>query len=109
MRRWFLALVIAMLCLAAYAPLRAQTADRATAPAPAPTPAPTESDNPWAFEEDEAPVETWQQLLANQAVDIGLFTAFAALALTSFFRKSVRLKYVTLVAAVGYLGIYKSQ
>ena len=35
--------------------------------------------------------------------------AFAALALISFFRKSVGLKYVTLVAAVAYLGIYKSQ
>src|SRR3954470_22234614 len=31
-----------------------------------------------------------------------------ALALVSFFRKSVRLKYVTFVAAVGYLGFTKS-
>ena len=31
------------------------------------------------------------------------------LAFVSFFRKSVRLKYVTLVAAVLYLGFYKSQ
>ena len=38
-----------------------------------------------------------------------MFVAFAALALTSFFRKSVNLKYVTLVAAVAYLGVYKSQ
>ena len=64
--------------------------------------------NPWGFEED-APVETWQQIVGSQAVDLVLFAAFAALALTSFFRKSVRLKYVTLVAAVAYLGIYKSQ
>src|SRR5262245_14469280 len=28
--------------------------------------------------------------------------------MVSFFRKSVRLKYVTLMAAVGYLGFYKS-
>ena len=42
----------------------------------------------WEFEEVEA-VETWQQLLSSQALDIGLFAAFAALALTSFFRKSV--------------------
>ena len=69
-----------------------------------------QAENPWQFEEeDEAPVETWRQLVTDQAVDIGLFAAFAALALTSFFRKSVRLKYVTLVAAVAYLGIYKSQ
>ena len=38
-----------------------------------------------------------------------MFAAFATLALISFFRKSVKLKYVTLVAAVAYLGIYKSQ
>ena len=62
----------------------------------------------WEFEEVEV-VETWQQLLSSQALDIGLFVAFAALALTSFFRKSVKLKYVTLIAALGYLGIYKSQ
>ena len=66
-------------------------------------------DNPWAFDEDDEPVEMWQQLVADQAVDLGLFAGFATLALTSFFRKSVNLKYVTLVAAVGYLGVYKSQ
>jgi len=64
--------------------------------------------NQWEFE-DEVGVETWQQLVSSQAVDLVLFAAFAVLALTSFFRKSVPLKYVTLVAAVGYLGIYKSQ
>ncbi len=69
----------------------------------------TEPDDPWEFEEDDEPVETWQQLVTDQALDLGLFAAFAGLALTSFFRKSVGLKYVTLVAAVAYLGIYKSQ
>ena len=64
--------------------------------------------NQWEFEE-EVVVETWQQLVSSQAVDLALFAAFAVLALTSFFRKSVPLKYVTLVAAVGYLGVYKSQ
>ena len=64
--------------------------------------------NPWQFE-DAAPVETWTHIVGGQAIDLALFAAFAALALTSFFRKSVRLKYVTLVAAVVYLGIYKSQ
>ena len=67
------------------------------------------ADDPWNFEDEEEPVETWQQIVRSQAVDIGLFAAFAALALTSFFRKSVQLKYVTLVAAVAYLGVYKSQ
>ena len=65
--------------------------------------------NPWEFEEDKAAVETWRQIVAGQAVDLAMFAAFAALALVSFFRKSVRLKYVTLVAAVVYLGVYKSQ
>ena len=38
-----------------------------------------------------------------------LFAAFIVLALVSFFRKSVALKYVTFVAAVAYLGFSKSQ
>jgi NosR/NirI family nitrous oxide reductase transcriptional regulator len=52
--------------------------------------------------------ETWGELLGPQAVDLTLLAAFIALALVSFFRKSVRWKYVALVAAVGYLGFYKS-
>jgi NosR/NirI family nitrous oxide reductase transcriptional regulator len=52
--------------------------------------------------------ETWGELLGPQALDLTLLAAFIALALVSFFRKSVRLKYVALVAAVGYLGFYKS-
>ena len=63
--------------------------------------------DPWGFEETE--VETWATLLQDQAGDLALFIAFAALALVSFFRKSVALKYVTLVAAVAYLGFAKSQ
>ena len=53
-------------------------------------------------------VEGWQEILRPQALDLALFAAFAALALVSFFRKSVALKYVTFVAAVGYLGFTKS-
>ncbi len=53
-------------------------------------------------------VEGWREILQPQALDLVLFTAFIALALVSFFRKSVALKYVTLVAAVGYLGFTKS-
>jgi NosR/NirI family transcriptional regulator, nitrous oxide reductase regulator len=53
-------------------------------------------------------VETWGEILGPQWLDLTLFTAFFVLALVSFFRKSVRLKYVTLVAAVGYLGFWKS-
>jgi polyferredoxin len=72
-------------------------------------PAPASTDNPWQFADDAAPVETWRDIIRSQAADILLFVAFAALALVSFFRKSVRLKLVTLVASVAYLGFYKSQ
>ena len=53
-------------------------------------------------------VETWGEILGPQWLDLTLFTAFLVLALVSFFRKSVRLKYVTFIAAVGYLGFWKS-
>jgi len=53
-------------------------------------------------------VETWQDVLGPQAVDLALLITFGALALVSFFRKSRRLKYATLVFAVAYLGFYKS-
>ncbi len=62
----------------------------------------------WEFE-DEEETETWSALLQDQALDLSLFVAFATLALVSFFRKSAALKYVTLVAAVAYLGFAKSQ
>jgi polyferredoxin len=52
---------------------------------------------------------TFFELVADQAWDIGLFTAFATLAMVSFLRKSVPLKYATLVVAVLYMGVYKSQ
>jgi NosR/NirI family nitrous oxide reductase transcriptional regulator len=54
-------------------------------------------------------VDTWRDILGPQAVDLALLAAFVALALVSFFRKSVRLKYVTLAAAVGYMGFVKSR
>ena len=54
-------------------------------------------------------VETWPDILGPQALDLALLIAFVALALVSFFRKSVRLKYVTFAAAVGYMGFVKSR
>ena len=66
------------------------------------------TDDLWQFD-DEDEVETWGTLLKDQALDLGFFTAFAGLALVSFFRKSVALRYVTLVVAVIYLGFTKSQ
>ncbi len=53
--------------------------------------------------------EGWREILGPQILDLALLTAFVALALIGFFRKSVRLKYVTLVAAVGYMGFVKSR
>jgi len=52
--------------------------------------------------------ETWGEILRPQALDLAFLTAFIAFALVSFFRKSVALKYVALVAAVGYMGFVKS-
>ena len=74
--------------------------------APAGGPAPSSWDFP---DEEEESQPTWQEDARAQARDIALVTAFTVLAFTSFFRKSRPLKYVTLVAAVGYLGFYKSQ
>ncbi len=53
-------------------------------------------------------VEGWREILQPQLLDIVLLAAFMTLALVSFFRKSVALKYVTFIAAVGYLGFTKS-
>lgn len=92
------------------APVLAQEAQPPVEQAPVEQ-APVEelADDPWGFEDEEEAQPTLAELARNQAWDIGLFTAFAVLAMVSFFRKSEALKIVTLVAAVGYLGLYKSQ
>ena len=59
-------------------------------------------------DEDEA-IPSWTEDLKDQAVDLAMFTAFATLALVSFFRKSERLKWITMAAAVLYLGFARSQ
>ena len=63
----------------------------------------------WNFDDLDEADPTLLELAADQAWDIGLFAAFATLAMVSFLRKSVPLKYATLVASVLYMGIYKSQ
>jgi NosR/NirI family nitrous oxide reductase transcriptional regulator len=63
----------------------------------------------WNFDEEEEAVPTFMEEARVQAVDIAAVSAFLVLAFVSFFRKSERLKVVTLVAAVAYLGFYKSQ
>ena len=57
---------------------------------------------------DAAAAESWRDILAPQIVDLSLLAIFIAFALTSFFLKNKRLKYVALVIAVGYMGFYKS-
>jgi polyferredoxin len=79
---------------------------------PAETASPADQPPPadlWDFPDEELDVPTPADNLRAQALDIGLFVAFAVLALVSFFRKSVGLKYVTLAASVVYLGFLKSQ
>ncbi len=68
------------------------------------------ADDLWDFPEDEdEQVPTWSELVAPQVLDLVLFAGFSILALVGFFRKSVALKYVTLVASVVYLGAMRSQ
>ena len=62
----------------------------------------------WNFEEEEEDAPTWADDIRAQTLDIAMVAGFSVLAFVSFFRKSVRLKYVTLVAAVLFLGFYKS-
>ena len=68
-----------------------------------------EGDDAWSFGDEEEEAETWGALLRDQAADLVFFTGFAALVMVGFFRKSVPLKYVTLAAAVAYMGFTKSQ
>ena len=70
---------------------------------------PAPAGDPWGFEEEAGEVSQWREIVETQAVDMGAFTAFATLALVSFFRKSRLLKVATLMVSVAYLGFYKSQ
>ena len=67
------------------------------------------SSDTWQFADEDEQTPGWRETLRGQVWDLLSFAAFIALALVSFFRKSVRLKYVALVAAVLYLGFAKSQ
>jgi len=63
--------------------------------------------DPWGFDDVQA-VETWQDILRPQALDLLVVSAFIVFALISFFRKSVPLKYAALALAVAYMGLRKS-
>lgn len=64
----------------------------------------------WNFEDDEEDDEpSLAEDIRAQTTDLVLVGGFLVLAFVSFFKKSKPLKYVALVAAVGYLGFSKSQ
>lgn len=65
--------------------------------------------DPWNFEDDDLAVPSWSQDISDQAFDLVMLAVFSTLALVSFFRKSAVLKWITMIAAVGYLGIMRSQ
>jgi polyferredoxin len=72
----------------------------------------TELDDVWGFEDDDGEADSVPTLIddiRDQAFDLVAFAAFATLALVSFFRKSERLKWITMGVAVLYLGFYRSQ
>jgi NosR/NirI family nitrous oxide reductase transcriptional regulator len=99
-RRHFLIALSLSLLVAAAAPRTMLFAQAPAQPA---------AEGGWTFKEDEEAAPTWGDDIRAQALDIAAVAAFSVLAFVSFFRKSVRLKYISLVAAVLYLGFYKSQ
>jgi polyferredoxin len=109
-------LLTLLLVLAAWTPGRAQ--DLAGRSEDRPLPSQVEADlqrqEPtkgagWNFDEEDEDVPTWAEDIRAQALDLLAVGAFIAFAFVSFFRKSVPLKYATLVGAVVFLGFYKSQ
>ena len=101
--------------VASLAPVASEGASQTSIAAPAesagqparPAAASSSGQDPWGFE-DEQTVETWSDILRSQALNLALVASFFALALVSFLRRSVRLKYVTLAATIGYMGFAKS-
>src|SRR5207302_2994434 len=63
----------------------------------------------WNFADEDQAASSWTQDFKDQALDLAMFSAFATLALVSFFRKSEPLKWITMGTAVVYLGFARSQ
>ena len=63
----------------------------------------------WNFADEDEAVPTWADDIKAQAPELAMFTAFATLAMVGFFRKSERLKWITMGASVVYLGFVRSQ
>src|SRR5262249_51955275 len=70
---------------------------------------PQRTQDQWKFADEDAVVPSWTDDLKDQALSLAMFGGFATLALVSFFRKSERLKWITMVIAVIYLGFAQSQ
>ena len=68
-----------------------------------------ESQDPWNFADEDEAVPSFIQDLKDQAFNLAMLTGFATLALVGFFRKSERLKWITMGVAVVYLGFMQSQ
>src|SRR5262249_48207239 len=88
-------LLLAALCAlpAKYVVVRAETVAQQPA-SPAPGAGTQDSAKGWQFEDEEEDTPGWRQIVGSQALDLTGFAAFTVLALVSFFRKSVNLKYV---------------
>jgi polyferredoxin len=108
-----LLLATLVVCPSVQVSVRAQATD---SPSAAQAPASSSGDkasapaNRWQFDDEEEEAKPgWREIVAPQVLDLAGFAAFTALALVSFFKKSVRLKTVTFVVAILYLGFLKSQ
>lgn len=63
----------------------------------------------WNFADEDEAVPSWMEDLRDQSLDLTMLAAFSTLALVGFFKKSERLKWITMAAAVVYLGFARSQ
>lgn len=63
----------------------------------------------WNFAVEDEAVPSWMEDLRDQSLDLTMLAAFSTLALVGFFKKSERLKWITMAAAVVYLGFARSQ
>src|SRR5262245_50521558 len=79
------------------------------APAVAAFQAETAPAGQWDFADDAEDVPSWTDDIKQQGRDLALLTGFCTLAMVGFFRKSERLKWITMGASVIYLGFMQSQ
>jgi polyferredoxin len=63
----------------------------------------------WNFADENEAAPSWADDIKTQAPGLAMFAAFATLALVGFFRKSEPLKWITMGAAVIYLGFARNQ